>query len=374
MRAGHGAASTWPAADAREAVLAASAVRLVAHRAAADAGGSRRRRRPRLRSRTNWPGRRNEQHLVASPRRRDGGVDVAIAARSLFAPLRERIRARRGRTGRRADAAADAWRWYSSGARRRVRAQPDGSAFAVSAPRRADTLPPELALALTQAHAHARRAPRIEVAFAVDDAQLSAWSEQCATPFRAARRGAGTRTAPRSPPRPICCKASSRASCGAARKAAARSSGGRWASPPPRSRCTSAPRSRNGRGCAIDAWRTSRAIVAAARNAGAGEHRDAETAAAALARRFTRCAPSRRVGRARRRAAAAGTRGAGARRAAGGRAQDRHLRAGTWTFDLAKLDHALAELDRHLATAGLATLQRPPRRRAPARHARRMDA
>ena len=29
----------------------------------------------------------HEQHLVASPRRRDGGVEVAIAARSLFAPL-----------------------------------------------------------------------------------------------------------------------------------------------------------------------------------------------------------------------------------------------------------------------------------------------
>ena len=122
VRSGHGTPSTWPAADRREAVLAASAVRLAgivlppmpADRVAAAAAFA-------LEDQLAGPA--HEQHLVASPRRRDGGVEVAIAARSLFAPLQKGIRARRGRTGRGRCSAAERLAVVCVGRRRRVRAQ-----------------------------------------------------------------------------------------------------------------------------------------------------------------------------------------------------------------------------------------------------------
>ena len=356
VRAGHGSPSTWPAADRREAVLAASAVRLAgivlppmpADRVAAAAAFA-------LEDQLAGPA--HEQHLVASARRRDGGVDVAIAARSLFAPLWKEFARVVAEPATAPIPPANAWRWHVSGADGGFVRKPDGSAFAVSAPH-GDDVPPELALALTQAKRSGGAAPRVEVAFAADDAQLSAWSAQCATPFA---RSAAWRWD----------------QDGAAIAAAPDLLQGEFSREIKRVPQTAMHRFRWAVGLAVaaavihvaatlaqwtwlrlDSWRTSRAIVAVASDAGAGEQPDADAAAAALARKF---------GDARHRAALSAptdalpllARAAPALAALpAGTFKIATYSPATWTFDLTKVDaNALTELDRRLATAGLATLQ-----------------
>jgi hypothetical protein len=356
VRAGRGDPSAWPAADRHEAVLAAPAVRLAGivlppmppDRVAAAAAFA-------LEDQLAGPA--HEQHLVASTRRRDGGVEVAIAARSLFAPLQKVFTRVVAEPAVAPAPAAHAWRWYASGADGGFVRKPDGSAFAASAPH-GDNVPPELALALTQARRSGGVPPSIEVAFAADDAQLRAWSTQCATPFQRTGDWRWDQD-------------------GAAIAAAPDLLQGEFSRELKHAPQTAARRFRWAVGLAVaavalhiaatlaqwtwlrfDAWRTSRAIMAVAANAGAGEQPDAETAAAALARQFADArhraalpAPTDALPLLARAAPALAALPAGTFKIA-------TYTPATWTFDLAKLDAgALAELDRRLATAGLATLQ-----------------
>jgi len=356
VRSGRGNPSTWPAADRREAVLAASAVRLAAivlppmpaDRVAAAAAFA-------LEDQLAGPA--HEQHLVASARRRDGGVDVAIAARSLFAPLRREFVRVVAEPATAAIPPPKSWRWNASGADGGFVRKPDGSAFAVSAPH-GEGVPPELALALTQAQRGGGAAPRVEVAFAADDAQLSAWSAQCATPFaRSAawqwdQDGAAIAAAPdllqgefsletRRVPQPATHRfrwAVGFAVAAVVLHVVATLAQWTW--------------------LRLDSWRTARAIVAAASDAGAGEQPDADAAAASLARKFgdarhraALSAPSDALPLLARAAPALAALPAGTFKIA-------TYSPATWTFDLAKADaNALAELDRRLTAAGLATLQ-----------------
>lgn len=356
VRAGHGNPSTWPAAERREAVLAASAVRLAgivlppmpADRVAGAAAFA-------LEDQLAGPA--HEQHLVASARRRDGGVDVAIAARALFAPLRNEFVRVVAEPATAPIPADKVWRWYVSGIDGGFVRKPGGSAFAVSA-LHGDNVPAELALALAQAKRSGGAAPSVEVAFAADDAQLAAWSAQCATPF--------VRTAPWRWDQD-----------GAAIAAAPDLLQGAFSRETRRVTQTATHRFRWAVGLAaaailihvvatlaqwswlrFDSWRTTRAIVAVAADAGAGEMADADAAAAALARKF---------GDARHRAALPAptdalpllARAAPALAALPpGTFKIATYSPATWTFDLAKVDaSALAELERRLTTAGLATLQ-----------------
>jgi hypothetical protein len=356
VRAGRGNPSTWPAADRREAVLAASAVRLAgivlppmpADRVAAAAAFA-------LEDQLAGPA--HEQHLVASARRRDGGVDVAIAARSLFAPLRKEFARVVAEPATASNSPANAWRWYVSGADGGFVRKPEGSAFAVSAPH-GDSVPTELALALAQAKRSGGGAPRVEVAFTVDDAQLSAWSAQCATPFA---RSAAWRWD----------------QDGAAIAAASDLLQGEFSREAKRVPQTATHRFRWAIGLAVaavlihiaatlaqwtwlrlDSWRTARAIVAVAADAGAFDPPDAEAAAAGLARKFGEArhraalsAPTDALPLLARAAPAFAALPAGAFKVA-------TYSPATWTFDLTKVDaNALADLDRRLTTAGLATLQ-----------------
>ena len=355
VRAGHGSPSTWPAAERREAVLAASAVRLAgitlppmpADRVAGAAAFA-------LEDQLAGPA--HEQHLVASARRRDGGVDVAIAARALFAPLRNEFVRVVAEPATAPIPPDKTWRWYVSGAEGGFVRTPAGSAFAVSAPHD-DGVPPELALALAQA-ARSGGAPRVEVAFAADDAQLSAWSAQSATPFartaawRWDQDGAGIAAAP-----DLLQGEFSRETRRVPQTATRRF---RWAIGLAAAAilihvvATLAQWS----WLRLDSWRTGRAIVALAADAGIGELPDADAAAAALARKF---------GDARHRAALSAPTDAlpllarAAPALAGlpaGTFKIATYSPATWTFDLAKVDaNALAELERRLTTAGLATLQ-----------------
>ena len=179
-RSGFGEPSSWPAAQRKEAVLAASAIRLAgvalppmpADRVAGAAAFA-------LEDQLAGPA--QAQHLVAFPRRRDGIVDVAIAARALFGPLRATFERVVAEPAAAPVPAAGIWRWYASGLDGGFVRKPDGSAFAVSAPGSAAPVPAELALALKQS---ARPGIAVEVAFAADDAQLAAWSAQCGVAFR----------------------------------------------------------------------------------------------------------------------------------------------------------------------------------------------
>ncbi len=354
---GRGNPTTWPAADRREAVLAAPAVRLAgivlppmpADRVGAAAAFA-------LEDQLAGPA--SEQHLVASLRRRDGGVEVAIAAQAVFAPLAKAFSRVVAEPAVAPLPPAHAWRWYASGTEGTFVRKADGSAFAVGVPPGDGAAPPELALALAQAKRVGGAAPAVEVAFAADDAQLRAWSAQCATPFtRSAAwqwdqdggaiaaatdllQGAFSREAARIPPTAA---RRFRWAAGLAVTAAAlhiAATIGQWT------------------WLRFDAWRTARGIVATAADAGAGEHADADAASAALARRFSDArhraglpAPADALPLLARAAPAIAALPAGTFKIA-------TYSPATWTFDLAKVDAtALADLDRRLAAAGLATLQ-----------------
>jgi len=356
-RSGRGNRSTWPVAERREAVLAASAVRLAglalppmpADRVAAAAAFA-------LEDQLAGPAR--EQHLVASPRRRDGSVEVAIAARALFLPLREEFVRVVAEPAVAPVPAAGTWRWYASAAEGGFVRKPDGSAFAVSTPHANSPVPAELALALIQATRSGGAAPRVEVAFAAADAQLAAWSAQCATSFargaiwRWDLDGAAIAAAP-----DLLQGEFSREVRHATRGAA---STFRWAAGLALAAVALhiAATFANWAWLRLDSWQTSRAIVAEAAAAGVGEQPDAEAAAAALSRKFAEArhraalaAPTDALPLLARAAPALAALPPATLRSA-------TYTPGTWTFDLAKVDaYALGELDRKLTAAGLVTLQ-----------------
>ena len=235
--------------------------------------------------------------------------------------------------------------------------RPDGSAFAVSAPQGPGPVPAELALALAQATRSRATMPRIEVAFPVEDENLEAWSEACGATFARVTawhwdqdgnalaaasdllQGEFARE-PRA--RPVSAARRFRAAFVIAAAALALHVGAtvlQWA------------------WLRYEAWQTGRAIVAAARNAGAGEAADPESAATALSKRYADvrhraglAAPGDALPLLARAAPALGALPPGALKSA-------TYAGSTWTFDLGKLDPAhAAALDRKLAAAGLATL------------------
>ncbi|MBK9116247.1 MAG: hypothetical protein IPM22_11620 [Betaproteobacteria bacterium] len=107
-----------------------------------------------------------------------------------------------------------------------------------------------------------------------------------------------------------------------------------------------------------ESWQVARAIVATARDAGAGDHADAAAAAAALARSFADArhraaiaAPADALPLLARAAPVLAALPAGAFKSA-------TYTPGAWTLELAQLpEGARAALDRGFADAGLASLQ-----------------
>jgi general secretion pathway protein L len=352
-QSGRGAPATWPAADRREAVLAAISVRLAAvtlppmppDRVAAAAAFA-------LEDQLAGPA--HEAHLVASPRRRDGTVDVAVTQRALIPPLAREFTRIVAEPALAPIPAADTWRWYPSAGEGGFVRRPDGSAFAVSMPAANGPVPAELALALRAGAAP----PRVDVAFACTDAQIAEWSRQCGTPFT---RGAAWRwdadgaafaaapdllqgdfaRVPRAAPQSVL--RGFRWAAGLAAAALLLHVGAtiaQWAS------------------LRFEQWQAERATVATARDAGAGDHPDAEAAALALSRSFADArhraglaAPADALPLLARAAPTLAALPAGALKSA-------TYTSGTWTFELAKLDaDAQTALDRGLAAAGVASLQ-----------------
>jgi Type II secretion system (T2SS), protein L len=356
-QSGRGTPATWPAADRREAVLAAATVRLAAvtlppmpaDRVSAAAAFA-------LEDQLAGPA--HEAHLVASPRRRDGCIDVAVTQRALIAPLAREFARVVAEPALAPIPAAGMWRWYPSAGEGGFVRKPDGSAFAVSTPAADGPVPAELALALHATSRAGATAPRVDVAFGCTDAQIAEWSRQCGTPFT---RGAAWRwdadgTAIAAAPDLL--QGELARTPHAAPQSALR--GFRWAA----GVAAAALMLHVGATFAqwawlrFDAWQAARAIVATARDAGAGEQPDADAAALALARMFTDArhraglaAPGDALPLLARAAPTLAALPAGAFKSA-------RYAAGTWTFELAKLDAAAqTALDRGLAEAGVASLQ-----------------
>ncbi|MFO1396985.1 MAG: type II secretion system protein GspL [Burkholderiales bacterium] len=354
QRSGAGVPAEWPRAERREAVLAASAVR-IASVALPPMPADRVPAAAAFALEDQLAGGSNTQHLTASPRRADGAVEVAIASRALVAALQRDFARVIAEPAASPLPGAGAWRWYRSQAGGGFVRKPDGSAFALSAPSPGRT-PDELALAL----AHAVRAgtpPRVEVAFPVDDSELAAWSAQCGARFERAvawhwdQDGAPLAAAPdllhgefsRTPAAPARTFVQRLAwPLGIAAAALALHVAAtlvEWAV------------------LRYDTWQVERSLIEVARAAGAGDAATGDAASAALARRFADArhrarqpAPDDALPLLARTAPALAALPAGTLKSAS-------YGAGSWTFDLGKLaPPAMDALDRTLTLAGVGVL------------------
>ena len=162
LQAGRSAPAAWPAADHREAIVAASCVRIVslrlpplpADRVATAAAFA-------LEDQLAGPV--NEQHIAVSPQHADGTVETVISSRALVARLGrsfDRVVAEPSLAPR---PAQRHWRWYASGTGGGFVRRPDGSAFGTSAH---DGIPAELRLALDHAARAGSGPVAVQMAFA----------------------------------------------------------------------------------------------------------------------------------------------------------------------------------------------------------------
>jgi len=182
LRSGHGVPSTWPDAARREGVLTASRVRLAslqlppmpADRVGAAAAFA-------LEDVFARPA--SEQQLHVSARDAHGRVMATVTDRALVDALSRDFARLVAEPALAPLPKAGRWLWLPSAAADTFIRQPDGAAFPVSHPRDAMTLPTELTLPLTQPGAGFARPDAVDVAFAVTDAQLDAWSAATRVPF-----------------------------------------------------------------------------------------------------------------------------------------------------------------------------------------------
>jgi hypothetical protein len=355
VRSGHDVPAQWPAATAREAVLAASAVRFVAltlppmsaDRIAAAVAYA-------LEDRLAGPA--QEHQLVSGPQASNGVVLVTVAPRSLTVALREQFARIVAEPASTPLPPAGRWHWHASAGGGGFLRKPDGSAFAVSTPASGD-VPPEIALALAEA-AHLRATPRsIVVTFDASAAQRAAWSAACGVPvesgvpWRWDAAGTALAEAPNLAPRPAPTAATASTPVGQTLRRAAFVAMAALA-------LHALATTVQWTWLRVDAWRAERALVALAQSAGAGENADAEAGAAALARKFADArhraglaAPADALPLLARAAPALASLPAQALRTA-------TFAPDSWTFDIQKLDAAsLATLDQAMGAAGLSTIR-----------------
>lgn len=354
QRSGVDVPADWPQAARRDAVLAASAVRL-ASLALPPMPADRVSAAATFALEDQLAGGSNTQHLTVAPRKPDGTVEVAIAARTLVAAVQREFARVVAEPALAPAPAANAWRWYRSAAQGGFVRRPDGSAFALGAPT-AGRAPDELALALAAA-ARAGSLPRVEVAFPVDEGDLAAWSAQCGTRFERGSTWAWDQDGARA----------------AAAPDLLHGEYSRTAAPPsvPMTRRFTWPVAIAAAALALhvgatlvqwgvlryDAWQVERSLLQVARDAGAGAATTADAASSALARRFADArhralqpAPDDALPLLARAAAALAALPPGTLKSAS-------YAGGSWTFDLAKLPPAVMEtLDRTLSLAGVAVL------------------
>jgi type II secretion system protein L len=352
LRSGRSDPASWPASARREAVLAASALRLVAlrlppltaDRVAAAATFA-------LEDQLAGPAR--DHHIAVSAQRRDGMVEAVIATRVDIVALAAQFERVVAEPALAPVPASGRWRWYASGVAGGFVRTPDGAAFATGD---IAALPAELTLALDHAARSGAKPAHVEAAFKADDATLAAWSRTCGTTFERSDlwrwQDAG---------RAAFADATNLLQGELARGVPAQRTGGRR---PFRIALAIAVAAIALQVVAtlsewtwlrVEQWRTARAVQAIARDAGVPE---GEAPAAGLARRHADArhraglaAPADALPMLARAAPALAQLPPGTLKSA-------TYGDGHWTFDLAKTDASAASaFEQRLDAAGLATLQ-----------------
>lgn len=356
LQSGHGVPASWPEADRREAVLAASRVRMTSlalppmpvDRVAGAAAFA-------LEDTFARPA--SEQHMNVSPRDAQGRVVVTVTPRALVDALAHGFARVVAEPALAPVPAPGHWLWLPSGAHDSFIRQPDGAAFAVSHPRDSMALPAELALPLTQRGAGGAPPKSVDVAFAATDAQLEAWSAAARVPFRRADPWRWDRDGAIFDRLPDLGPGAADAAGSQTHSAAGRTM--RWAGAIAGFALLGAIAATivQWSWLRIDGWRTGRAIVATAVEAGVTGADDADAAATALTRRWSEArhraalaVPGDALPLLARVAPAVGALPKGVLKSA-------TFAPGQWTFDLMVLAPAtLAAFEAQLANAGLRSL------------------
>ena len=352
VQSGRGAPDAWPAAQRKEAVLAASCVRIVGlhlpplspDRVAAAATFA-------LEDQLAGPA--DEQHIAVSLQRADGTVEAIVANRGLVAGLANAFDRVLAEPALAPLPTPSQWAWHVSGAGGGFVRRQDGSAFATSECR---GVPAELTLALDHASRAGSRPVAVQMAF-VPDADARAdlarhagttfvpiaawqWAASGSAAFAAAtdlRQGEFAQVAPGVAHRSTRWLRWAAALAATAVVVHVTAAVGEWLS------------------LRIEDWRARSALHSLARDAGTTDTGDP---AMAIAKRHAEArhlsgidAPADALPLLARAAPALAALPAGVLKSA-------TYADGHWTFDLAKLDvSAAARLELQLAGAGLATLQ-----------------
>jgi hypothetical protein len=355
---GRAAPDRWPSAGVREAVLAASLVRVIPlalppMSAARVASAAAYALEDRLAVTDDAPA------IGVSTPRADGSVIAAVVSRrTLDAVIATTPRFARVLVEPALAPVHAAWTWYASDAGGGFVRTSDGGAFAVASSPGGATLPPELTAALTQA-ARKGHAPReVIVAERCTPDVLASWRAACGVPFVAGtpwRWDAATSTAFADAPDLLSHDATP----------ATQQPGERWRMLRPAIAIAVAALALNiaatiGQWAWLkySSWSAARSIVAAAQSAGIADATTADAALRALARqdaamrhRAGAIASDDALPLLARAAPALATLPSGAIKSAA-------FVDGAWTVELAALDApALSALDRRLQDAGLAPLQ-----------------
>jgi type II secretion system protein L len=180
VRQGRDLPAAWPRADAQEAVLAASTVRMLSLAlppmpAAKLASAAEFALEDRLAAPTGDLG------VAISAQRADGSVLAAVVSKALLDAVRAQGFARAVPEPALVDVQA-AWVWCASAAEGGFVRLPDGGAFAVGAAS-GDTLPAELSAAIAQARRGDSPVPAVIVAQNVREDALARWSDETGVRF-----------------------------------------------------------------------------------------------------------------------------------------------------------------------------------------------
>ena len=354
VREGHDPPASWPRADRREAVVAAERARLVVL-TLPPLPPARLPQAVAYALEDQLAGGDDPPRVARGPQHADGRVVTAIASRTLVDALLRDPQWTRIVPEAALAPASDAWAWYASGAGGGFVRTPAGSFAATPS---ADAVPAELAVALAQARRAGASPAQVQVAFECAPGALAALAREAGVafnpvpPWRWAAARATTESLPdwrtdaadgardtQASHRPY------RLAVALAAAALALHVGAtlvEWLV------------------LRVDAWRTERAIVALAAQAGVTDTSSTSAAVAGLVRRHADArhraglpAPGDAVPLLGQAAPALAELPRGALKSA-------TYTDGAWTLELAKVDPAaLALVDRALAARGIAALQAP---------------
>ena len=179
VQSGRGVPDEWPAAQRREAVLAAGCVRIVglhlppltADRVSAAAAFA-------LEDQLAGPA--DEQHIAVSSQHGDGNVEAIVANRNLIARLADDFDRILAEPALAPLPSLRHWRWYASAAGGGFVRKLDGSSFATGA---LDRVPAELALALEHATRSGNGPAGVEMAFTPEPTLRADLAPHAGAPF-----------------------------------------------------------------------------------------------------------------------------------------------------------------------------------------------